>query len=72
MAEKSHAGCLPIDNFLLVCPSSQILFSCSSHPTSEDRTLYFHVDLVERIHDSLDPVLVHLPKKLFDCFFGLR
>lgn len=53
-------------------PQSQILLPSRGNPRSEDRTLDFHIDLVERTHDSLDPVLVDLSEELLNRLFRLR
>ena len=39
---------------------SQILLSSSSDPTSKDRTSDHLIDMVERVHDAFDPILVDL------------
>lgn len=53
-------------------PPSQILLPRRHNPRPEDRTAHLHIDLVERVHDRLDPVLVDLREELLDRLLGLR
>ena len=50
----------------------QILPPRSHNPLPKHGTPYLHVDLVERAHDGLDVVLVHLGKEILDRLLGLR
>jgi hypothetical protein len=52
--------------------SSQVFLACGSNSTPEHRTLDFHIDLVEWVHNSLNPVLVDLCKEQLDCLLRLR
>ena len=36
---------------------------------SENRTRHLHVELVERIHDRLDPYIVDFDEEILDRFF---
>jgi len=50
----------------------QILFAGGNDPVSEDGALNWHVDLVKRVHDGLDPVFIDFDEEAADGFFGLR
>jgi hypothetical protein len=54
------------------CFCSQVLLPSSRNSGPKNRTADLHVDLIERTHNRLYPVLVNLRKELLDCFFGLR
>ena len=49
----------------------QVLFCRCNNTASEDRAPNLHIDLVERAHDCLDPVLVNFGEEQSDCLFGL-
>ncbi len=51
--------------------SSEIFFTRSSNPSPEYRTLDFHINLIERTHNRLNPILIDLRKELFDRFLRL-
>jgi hypothetical protein len=53
-------------------PRSKILLPGRRHPPPKNRTLNLHVHLIKRVHNRLDPVLVHLRKELLDGLFCLR
>ena len=61
---------LPI--YYVVFPSSKILLSRRRNPLSKNGTGDLHVDRVERVHQTLDPNLVHLGKEQSNGFLRLR
>jgi len=50
----------------------QILLPCSRYPASKHRTADRHIDLIERVHNGLNPVFVDFCEELLDGLFGLR
>jgi hypothetical protein len=51
---------------------SKILLPRRRHPPPKHRTLNLHIHLIKRVHNRLNPVLVHLRKELLDGLFCLR
>lgn len=51
---------------------SQELLPSSSNPTPKHRTLDLHINLIERVHNRLNPNLVDIHKEQLDSLFRLR
>jgi hypothetical protein len=51
---------------------SQIFLPRRRNPRPKHRTLNLHINLIKRIHNRLDPILINLRKELLDRLFRLR
>jgi hypothetical protein len=71
-------GCLPPKTRRYLSFTSHILqpsqmFPCRLlHPLPKNRTRYWRIHLIKRIHHRLHPHIIHIQKELLDCLLRLR